>query len=121
MEKQIGFRATYTAPMFGPAVLVSMNRQANRTISLKKEVERAVRITDEKIQVTLKPLEHKINGADAVRTEKMSSTFVFTIQKVGSEIRTIDSRSPDGVYVSVEGGQFSDNGAMTPFLERCLN
>ena len=62
MEKQIGFRATYTAPMFGPAVLVSMNRQANRTISLKKEVERAVRITDEKIQVTLKPLEHKINA-----------------------------------------------------------
>jgi hypothetical protein len=123
VEKQVGFRGTYTAPMFGPAVLVSMTRQAdNRTIFLKKEVERAVRITDEKIQVTLKPLETKINGADALHTEEiLSTTFVFTFQKVGSKIRTIDSRSPDGKYISVEGGRFSNNGNMTPFLERCLN
>jgi len=122
VEKQVGFRGTYTAPMFGPAVYVAMQRQAdNRTIFIKKEVERAVRITDEKIQVTVKPLEHKINGADALRsTEETSSTFVVTFQKINSKLRTIDSRSQDGKHIGVEGGRFN-NGNMTPFLERCLN
>ncbi|MBR1154184.1 hypothetical protein [Bradyrhizobium sp. JYMT SZCCT0428] len=112
---------TYTAPTLGPAAFVSMHRLENRTIFHKKEVESAVRITDEKIKVTTKPVEYKINNVDALRGEEALASNVIILQKVGSKIRTIDGRSPDGKYVRIENGLFLSNGAMTPFLERCLN
>lgn len=84
------------------------------------EIERAVRLTDEKLQLTVNQIEVKADNVDKPREGVFGSRFLITLEKVGSKIRTFDSHSPDGKFVSVEDGQFR-NGAMTPLLEKCLN
>jgi hypothetical protein len=121
LEKEAANRILYAAPLVGGATLTSINRFANNHITFSKfEIESAVRVTDEKLRLAISPTEVKVDGVDKPREGILGSRFLVTIEKVGSKIRTLDYRSPDGKFVTVEDGRLQ-NGTSTPLTEKCLN
>ncbi|MBR0778670.1 hypothetical protein JQ625_27900 [Bradyrhizobium diazoefficiens] len=121
VEKEAASRFIYAVPLVDAATLTAKNRFANnRTTFSKFEIESATRLTDQKIRLAINPVEVKVDSVDKPREGIFGSRFIVTLEKVGSKIRTIEYRSPDGEFVTVEDGQFK-NGTSTPLLEKCLN
>lgn len=119
VQTQPGFSSTFSAPVSGPASYTYARRAAdNHTTSFKYEIESVIRLTDEKLRLTMNPLELKVDGAEKPLEGRSAARLLLTVEKQGARIRTSDARSADGSFVSIRDGKF-ESGAAAPAMENC--
>jgi len=119
-----GGRATYRVPLIGTPQIKGPGDEAAEIIS-------AVRVTEEKIKVTLSLLK----GAAASSAVQQPPPIEVVFTKVGNKIRIYSQTMPWCGTAGVEpcgirGGRYfggplgvpkGELGSETPFLEKCLN
>jgi|tagenome__1003787_1003787.scaffolds.fasta_scaffold20140427_1 hypothetical protein len=116
------YRLFVAAPMFGAIEYQSIfRRNDGKTVKLVFDVESAVRITNDKIQITHKLREPKIDDEVGPLEGPASQKRRLTIEKLGTKIRPLDNRSLESDDVTIEDGRFKKTGAETVYQERCLN
>lgn len=118
-----GYRATYSAPFAGPAMLHSVTKTPlGSTLTIEAKIESAVRATETKIKMVELPLYIRATReSQPVEARADYRVLSVVIERIGPEIRTIDTRTIDGAVVNAENGIIKLNGLPNPLLEKCLN
>jgi Ca2+-binding EF-hand superfamily protein len=114
-------RITYDAPDSGPATFSSVFTipiETKPIVTMIFEIEDAIKVTNNQIKLIgkyTKMSRTDVQGAPPVDI----SLRQVTIEKNGSQIRTVDSRHADGTKVVIEAGVFVDSGEQTPPSDKC--
>lgn len=101
------------------------------TIVTESEINSAVRITDEKIQIVSTQINGTMTIAGEAKPFGEKVTIEYVLQKIGNKIKTLDSHTTDGKIVfAKEGISYRPSGASgewqkteeeTALREKCLN
>jgi hypothetical protein len=106
LTREAGQRETYAAPIIGAPTVVMKTGDSKGVAAETMEISRAVRITDDKIEMTF--------DGDLMKGARM------VYQKVGSKIRLLKTYAvPGATQVLVKDGMIGN--LPTLLLERCLN
>jgi hypothetical protein len=120
----LGSHVTYHAPDTGVATFSSVSSistpSSDARATLTFEIDDATVLPDNKIKL-LGKITTIVRSDGQAGAPPDRAPRQITIEKVGTQIHTVDSRLVDGTDITIEDGKIRAGGKLAPLMSKCEN